>query len=69
MRSAEADMRPFAGAPYAPSNTFITTGRMESSLRTYTSLTSYPTEKLVVEPKAPHPAAKTMSLAQLLASR
>lgn len=69
MRSSNVDTRPFAGAPYAPSNTFVSTGRMQSSLTSYPALTAFPSETPDVQPRAPHPSAKVMSLAQLLASR
>ena len=73
MRAANVDRRPFAGASYAPSNTFVTTGGLsphaQSSLNSFSELETYPTEKLTTQPAAPVTAPQAMSLATLLASR
>ena len=69
MRNANVDRRPFAGAPYAPSNTFVSTCKFESSSKTYPKLTTFPTALLAVEPKAAHPAPRSLSLSRKLATR
>ena len=69
MRDANVDRRPFSGAPYAPSNAIVTTCKFESSSKTYPKLTTYPMEQPTIEPKAAHPAPRSLSLAQKLATR
>ena len=66
MKEANRDDRPFMGIPYAPSNTFVTTGKAFGA--TYPPVTTFPAEEPVVPPKAPE-APKMMSLSRLLASR
>ena len=71
-RAENVDRRPFAGAPYNPTNTFVTTGRIDSQPPpTISDLSTYPVEHVVEEltVQPPQRAAQTISLASYLASR
>ena len=63
---ANVDRRPFAGAPYAPSNTVSTTGKFESSLKSFHKASE---ETPSAPAKAAPTAPRTFTLAQLLAAR
>jgi len=73
MRDENVDRRPYAGQPYCPTNTFVTTGTLPvqgpNATLTSDTLLSYHSEAPVVQPEAPQVAARTMTLSQLLASR
>ena len=68
MRDANVDKRPFAGMPYAPSNTFVTTGKLGGTTGTFSATITDPTET-APKPVVPEMAPRKITLAQLLASR
>jgi hypothetical protein len=72
MKRANVDRRPFTGIAYSPYNQFATTSKMEkgpnATVRSDT-LRTYPSPMVTVEPTAPHPAYRPLTLAQLKATR
>ena len=65
MREANCDRRPFAGGPFDPSNTVVTTGK--AGAFPSPKLASYPSPQPVV-PMARDTAPRALTLAQLKAS-
>lgn len=73
MRAANVDLRPFAGVPFAPSNTFATTlapsrttGMLSATIERYPEAPLPQPEPVATSAYA---TARPLSLAQLLSSR